>query len=253
MLNSRKVIFALSTCMALHMTSFVIILPLFARRFSELGAGVEALGISAMAYALAAAVAAPFMGSLADRFGRRPLALVSLGVHGVTYCVYLLAPSITAFIVLRGLAGAFTAGFTPAVTGLVADLAPDDRRAQWIGFMNAGSSIGWIAGPIAGGMLYDRWGYSVAILVSIIISVISLLAAYLGIPNTCHPSGRSPSIVKKRRTVNQPKSIYPTLINIRNTLPRTLSSFFVLLFIFFAVLFAWSFIEPRFMFYRWAG
>ncbi len=44
-MNSRKTILVLSICMALQMTSFVIILPLFARRFSELGAGVAALGI----------------------------------------------------------------------------------------------------------------------------------------------------------------------------------------------------------------
>ncbi len=71
-MNSRKTIIGLSTRVALQMTSFVIILPLFARRFSELGARVEALGISAMAYALTSTVAAPFVGALADQFGRRP-------------------------------------------------------------------------------------------------------------------------------------------------------------------------------------
>jgi len=48
------------------------------RRFSEFGAGVEALGASAMAYALASTLAAPFMVALADRFGRAPVILVSL-------------------------------------------------------------------------------------------------------------------------------------------------------------------------------
>jgi MFS family permease len=71
------------------------------------------------------------------------------------------------FILLRGAAGALTAGLIPAATGIVADLAPHDRRAQWIGVMNGGASIGWIAGPILGGVLFDRWGYEVALLVSI--------------------------------------------------------------------------------------
>ena len=55
---------------ALQMTSFVVIVPLFARRFTQLGAGVAALGASEMAYALAATIAAPFMGS-SRRSGRR--------------------------------------------------------------------------------------------------------------------------------------------------------------------------------------
>jgi predicted MFS family arabinose efflux permease len=70
--NPWKITWALAACMALQMTGFVMILPLFARRLGDFGAGVDALGLSALAYALAAAVAAPFMGSLADRFGRRP-------------------------------------------------------------------------------------------------------------------------------------------------------------------------------------
>jgi MFS family permease len=165
-LNSGKTIIVLSACMALQMTSFVIILPLFARRFMELGTGVAALGISEMAYAITSTLAAPLMGELADRFGRRPLVLVSLAVYVAAFCGYWLAQSALVFIVIRGLAGAFTAGLIPAVTGLAADVAPEDRQAQWIGFMNAGASFGWIAGPIAGGLIYDRWGYSAALIVA---------------------------------------------------------------------------------------
>src|SRR5512136_1301663 len=102
-MNSRKTIIGLSTCMALQMTSFVMILPLFARRFSELGAGVEILGISAMAYALTSTLAAPFMGALADRFGRKPLVLVSLAVYAAAFCGYLFAQSAGVMIVLRRL------------------------------------------------------------------------------------------------------------------------------------------------------
>ena len=117
-LDSKKVISVLSIIMALQMTSFVIIAPLFARRFDEFGAGVKALGISSMAFALTTALAAPFMGSLADRFGRRPIILSSLAAYIAAFVGFLLAPSAGVLIVMRGLAGAFTAGLIPAVTGL---------------------------------------------------------------------------------------------------------------------------------------
>src|SRR4030067_2811716 len=85
--DPRKITLALAACMALQMTSLVMILPLFARRLSDFGAGVDALGLSALAYALAATIAAPFLGSLADRIGRGPggggfLALFAAGVGG---------------------------------------------------------------------------------------------------------------------------------------------------------------------------
>ena len=53
--------------------------------------------------------------------------------------------------------GLVTAGMMPAATGMVADLSPESRRAQWIGILSGGASIGWIAGPVLGGLLYDRW------------------------------------------------------------------------------------------------
>jgi len=250
-MSSRNLIIALSTLMALQMTSFVMILPLFARRFSELGAGLEALAISAMAYALTSTLAAPFMGALADWFGRRPLVLCSLAAYAAAFSGYLFAPSAGVFILLRGLAGAFTAGLIPAVTGLAVDLAPKDRQAQWISFISGGASFGWIAGPIAGGMIYDRWGYSAALIVSIIMAIITFIVAILFVPESRLGTEHSSSRTEHSATNNIPKSIKIFLLNLRSTLPHSLSTFIVLLFIFFAVLFAWAFIEPQFMFYAY--
>src|SRR5512143_2177273 len=112
--TALQMMVCLAGCMALQMTSFVIILPLFARRFTELGAGPDAMAASSMAYALAATVCAPFMGALADRMGRRPSLLGSLAVYVLAFTGYLLATSPMTIIVLRGLAGALTAGMMPA-------------------------------------------------------------------------------------------------------------------------------------------
>lgn len=246
----RKVMFILSACMALQMTSFVIILPLFARRFNELGAGVESLGISAMAYALAATVAAPFMGALADRLGRRRLVLGSLAVYVLAFTGYRFASSALAFILLRGLAGAFTAGLIPAVTGIVADLVPMDRRAQWIGIVNGGASVGWIAGPILGGELYDHWGYNVALSVSILMAAITFAMAFFMIPETRKNLGRTARATHTGRIFHR-SDLTSSVHTFRDTFPNSLSAFLALLSIAFAVMFAWAFIEPKFMFYAY--
>ncbi len=247
---NQRVMIALAVCMALQMTSFVIILPLFARRFSEFGAGVESLGLSAMAYALTSTLAAPFMGALADRFGRRRVVLASLATYILVFTGYLLASSAPVFILLRAFAGAFTAGLIPAVMGSVADLAPMDRRAQWIGVVNGGASIGWIAGPILGGLLYDNWGYGIALIVSISMGTAALLTALFTIPETSRGSGRLAGGIQGQR-VFRFSDWRSSLHLFRNTLPRSLSSFAVLLTISFAVMFAWAFIEPKFMFYAY--
>src|SRR4029453_9865775 len=125
--QSRSILVAMACCMALQMTGFVMILPLFARRFESFGAGVGALGVSAMAYALTSTIAAPFIGMLADRFGRRPIVLLSLVGYVVGFSGYLFAESAWMLILLRGLTGLFTAGLLPAMTSIVGDLAPDNR------------------------------------------------------------------------------------------------------------------------------
>jgi DHA1 family tetracycline resistance protein-like MFS transporter len=223
--------------MALQMTGFVMILPLFARRFESFGAGVEALGVSAMAYALTSAIAAPFIGMLADRFGRRPIILLSLSAYVLAFSGYLFAASAWLVILLRGLAGVFTAGLIPAIIGSVSDLASENRRAQWIGIVNGGASAGWIAGPLLGGLLYDRFGYVVPFAASIATAVGALLLAVFLIPETYTPSAHP--------------------IHLRSTQLHRLQAFpakptvFMLMVISFGVMFAWAFIEPQFMFYAY--
>jgi len=250
-LSFHKVMVVLAACMALQMTSFVMILPVFARRFSELGAGADALAASAMAYALASTLASPFMGALADRFGQRPLVLGSLAVYVLAFSGYLFASSAPVFILLRGLAGAFTAGLVPAVTGIVANLAPKQQRAQWIGIVNGGASIGWIAGPLLGGVLYDHWGWPVPFVVSIIMAAVAFTMAFLTVPETCNHPGRP--IVETERSAQAflPGNLRRSLRTFRASLPGSLSALILMLGIYFAVMFAWAFIEPRFMFYAY--
>jgi len=190
-----------------------------------------------MAYALTFAFAAPFIGMLADRFGRRPIILVSLAAYVLAFSGYLFAASAWLLILLRGLAGVFTAGLLPAMMSIVGDLAPENRRAQWIGIVNGGASAGWIAGPLLGGLLYDRFGYVVPFTASIAMAAGALLLAVFRIPETYTPAAHP----------NHPHSAW--MLGWQ-ALPAR-STFFLLMLITFGVMFARAFIEPQFMFYAY--
>jgi len=235
--KTTPTLIALALCMALQMTGFVMILPLFARLFDSFGSGVAALGMSAMAYALTSTLAAPFMGMLADRIGRRPVILVSLAAYALAFGGYLFATSAWLLIVLRGLAGVFTAGLIPAMTGMVGDLAPENRRAQWIGIVNGGASAGWIAGPLLGGLLYDQFGYVVPFTVAILMATGALVMAVFMVPETHKPGTHSGRL---RLAWMSGWRMVPA----RSTVS-------LLMLITFGVMFAWAFIEPQFMFYAY--
>jgi predicted MFS family arabinose efflux permease len=138
--RARKVILLLAVSMGLLMTGYAIIMPLFARRLGEFGSGVGALSLMSTAYALAGILASPFFGALADRMGRRPLVLGSLAAFALANIGFLVATSTDMLIVVRALEGALSAGLVPAALGIVADIAPEDKRARWIGVVMGGAS-----------------------------------------------------------------------------------------------------------------
>ena len=182
--RARNVIILLAASVGLMMTGFGIILPVFARRFGEFGSGVEALGLMTKSFALAQLVAAPFMGSLADRYGRRPLILLSLAAFTLANVGFLLASSTTVFIIIRVLGGALTAGLFPAAMGVVADVVPERERAQWVGIVMGSYGAGLIFGPVVGGVLYDGWGFAAPFVTSAVMAAIAFIAAVVMVPET---------------------------------------------------------------------
>jgi MFS family permease len=235
--ESPSILVALALCMALAMTGFAMFIPLFALRFDSFGAGVKALGTSDMAYALTFAFAAPFIGMLADRFGRRPVILFSLAGYVLVFTGYLSAAAAWPLILLRGLAGFFAAGLLPGMTSIVGDLAPENRRAQWIGIVNGGAAGGYIVGPLVGGLLYDRFGYVVASAVSIAMAAGALFLAVFRIPETYTPAAHPGHA---RSAWKQGWEALPA----RSTL-------LLLMLITFGVMFAFAFVQPQFMFYAY--
>jgi len=252
-LSTWKLVLVLAVIMALQMTSVVIIMPLYARRFEDFSGGVSDLGLSTMAYALTGVLAAPLMGSLADRFGRRPIVMGSLAVFILTFTGFLLSRSVGVFIVLRALSGAFTAGLIPAVMGIVADVSPLDRRAQYIGIITGGASVGWVAGPLIGGLLYDAFDYAVPFGLSIVIAAITLVFAILAVPETHTASAGARPALFPALKLNLRAGLQRALPSIRRPSKPTREwvGMAVLLSVSMSVMFAWAFIEPELMFYAY--
>lgn len=94
----------------------------------------------------------PVLGRLSDRFGRRPVLLVSLGVATVDYLIMGLSPLLAVLYVGRALAGMTGANLAVA-TAYIADISGPDERARRFGYMNACFGLGFVAGPLLGGLV----------------------------------------------------------------------------------------------------
>jgi len=243
--RARNIILLLSASVALMMTGYGIIMPVFARRLGEFGDGVEELGLLTMAFALAQLIGAPIWGGVADRRGRRPVVLLALSAVSLSYIGYILAPSTIVFIAIRSVAGFLTAGLFPAAMGVVADIVPEDQRARWVGIVMGSYAIGMIFGPVMGGLLYDTWGYLAPFIISSIVAFLALLAAIFNVPETRSPQMRWRLILRSRRA----KIKVPKKQSLWAILPRPLYIIGALLFMDFIGSFQFAFVEPQMIFY----
>jgi MFS family permease len=241
MLRARRIIILLAVSVALIMTGFGIVMPVFARRLEDFGSGVTELGFTTIGFALAQFALAPVLGSLGDRIGRRPIILLALGGYAAVNIGFLFAPNTIMLTVLRCLEGAITAGLLPAAQATVGDIVPADRRAQGVGIVMAGYGFGFILGPFIGGLLYDMWGFAAPFIASFSMGMIAFIFARIMVPETRTSVKHS----KNKGSSDRPERKVFSM----DYLPRPLSSFTILILVSFVLTFAFAFISPVMVFY----
>jgi MFS transporter, DHA1 family, tetracycline resistance protein len=109
-------------------------------------------GVFATAWAVMQFVASPVLGALSDRFGRRPIILISVTGLGLDYILMAVAPNLGWLFVGRVISGITSASFSTAAA-YIADVTPPEDRAKSFGMIGAAFGLGFVLGPAIGGML----------------------------------------------------------------------------------------------------
>ena len=109
-------------------------------------------GVFGTVWALMQFVFAPVLGTMSDRFGRRPIVLLSNFGLGLDYILMALAPTLSWLFVGRVISG-ITAASVPAASAYIADVTPEEKRAKAFGMLGAAFGLGFIVGPAVGGLL----------------------------------------------------------------------------------------------------
>jgi len=114
------------------------------------------VGIVYSIFALMQFAFMPVLGVMSDRFGRRPVLLVALAGASVDYLLLSFAPQLWMLIVARAIAGLTSANMAVAIA-YITDITPEAQRARRFGLLQAMFGIGFIIGPVLGGLLGDFW------------------------------------------------------------------------------------------------
>src|SRR5690349_3667617 len=150
--RSRNAILMVALVVLVDITGFGLILPLLPFWAERLGANPFEVGLILSVYALAQFLFTPVLGALSDRFGRRPVILISLLIEAAGFALTALAGTLPLLLAARfvGGLGASNIGSAQAV---VADVTPPEGRARGMGLIGASIGLGFVVGPALGGVL----------------------------------------------------------------------------------------------------
>jgi len=197
-------------------TGFGIIIPVLPRLIEELtGSGLSAAAVYGgwltVSYSVMQFISAPILGGLSDRFGRRPVLLASLFGLGVDYIFLAFAPTIVWLFVGRIFAGITGASFTTA-QAYIADVSEPEKRAQNFGMVGAAFGIGFIVGPVLGG-IFSQFGLRVPFLIAAGLALVNWLYGYFILPESLELKNRRAFDWKRANPVGSLLQIrkYPAL------------------------------------------
>lgn len=145
-------------------------------------------GALLFAFAIPQFLFSPFFGNLSDRFGRRPVILLSLLGFTIDYLILALAPSYYWLVFGRIIAGFFGASYTTA-SAYIADISTDENRSQNFGMLGAAFGLGFIIGPLLGGVL-GTYGLRLPFYVAAALTFLNFLYGYFILPESLEEQNR---------------------------------------------------------------
>lgn len=168
---------------AMGLGVIIPVLPDVLRRFTSDPTLVsERFGLFVGAYALMQFVASPILGSLSDRYGRRSILLFSLLGAAADYMFMAFAPTLPLLFVGRAISGLTGASMTVA-SSYMADISDDKNRSANFGMIGAGWGIGFIVGPMIGGML-SKWGATAPFIAAACLNALNFLYGFFVLPES---------------------------------------------------------------------
>ncbi len=159
--NKYALLFIFIT-VTLNMIGFGVIMPVMPQLImsvtgDSLASAAQWGGYLALVYALMQFVMMPIVGGLSDRFGRRPVLLLSLAAYSLDFLIMAIAPTIGVIFIARALSGAFAATYSTA-NAYIADISAPEKLAANFGLLGAAFGLGFVIGPGIGGVLGDHFG-----------------------------------------------------------------------------------------------
>ncbi len=167
----------------LDLLGYELIIPLLPDYTRSLGASATLIGIITASYSLAQFIAAPILGSLSDKYGRKPLLLITIAISIVSYLIFGFFSSLYIILFSRLLAGAASGNISVA-QAYITDVTPVEKRTKALGIIGAALGLGFIFGPPIGGAVKQYLGIAWVGYLAASLAVVNLILAFIKLPES---------------------------------------------------------------------
>jgi len=195
---SNKRLFSIILIVFIDLLGFSLILPLLPYYAQTFKASQTVTGLLIASYAVMQLIGAPILGRLSDRFGRRPILLISVLGTFIGFLLLGFANALWILFASRIIDG-LTGGNLSIAQAYISDVTDEKNRSKGLGMIGAAFGLGFIIGPVTGGLL-SQWGYAVPAFAAAAISLINLILIYAWLPESLTQEKRS-QMTEKRPAV----------------------------------------------------
>ncbi|GIO09162.1 tetracycline resistance MFS efflux pump [Brevibacillus reuszeri] len=237
-MGNQKTFPLLLVNMFLAMLGIGLVIPVLPQFLHEFGAGGQAAGYLVSCFGLTQFLFSPIAGNLADKYGRKPMIVLGLGLFALSNLCAATADNLWLLFVSRLIGGAGSAALVPSIMAYAADITTNEQRTKAMSYIGASMSSGFIIGPGVGGLLAE-FGMRAPFFASACIGILAMLGSMIVLPE---PLSLETRLKRQQSTVKKPNVFVQLALSIK-------SRFFVLLFLVFALTFGLTHFEAIYPLY----
>ena len=167
----------------IDLLGFGIVIPILPILIERIGAGIFMVGVAIALFSLFQFIFSPILGRLSDKYGRKPILIISSFVNAVSYFLIFFSQNLLIILVARIIAGIGSANISVA-QAYIADTSSLHERTKRMGLLGAALSLGFIIGPFLGGIVSEKFGIGAPFLMTGILALVNTLLIFVILPES---------------------------------------------------------------------